>query len=73
MRLDKHGKILSKKLTHLVKAGHAKRIVITDNRNNRVIHFPVMFFAVITILFPLAVGVLLFIFLLSEYHAVLED
>jgi uncharacterized membrane protein YdbT with pleckstrin-like domain len=72
MILKKHGERLSKKLTKIVRSGHVRRIVITDKHNNPVIQFPVLGFVVVTLILPIAVGILIFLFLMSEYHAVVK-
>ncbi len=72
MTWQKHGEKVSKKLTQIVKGGHARRIVITDKHNTPVLHFPVLFFIIVSLFLPLVVGVLIFLFLISEYHAVVE-
>lgn len=68
----KHGIKISKKLTHIVRSGQSRHIVITDKDNKPVLRFPILFFVVITLIMPILVGILVFLFLLSEYHAVIE-
>jgi hypothetical protein len=72
MNLDKHGKVISKKLSHIVHRGHAKRVIITDKDNNPVLHFPLLFIVLVIVLLPVFAGILIFLFLLSEYHAVMD-
>jgi hypothetical protein len=72
MSWERHGSAISKKLGDLTRGGHGRRIHITDRENNTVLHFPLLFFVVVTLLLPVFVGILIFLFLLSEYHAVVE-
>lgn len=72
MSWKKKGEKVSKHLTGLVKGGHARKIIITDPQNKPVLHFPLLFFVIITLLLPVLAGILIFFFLLSEYHAVVE-
>lgn len=72
MGINEHGENISKKLTWLVKSGHGRHIIITDKHNNHVMNFPILFFVIAALFLPLVVGVGIFIFLLSEYHAIVE-
>ncbi len=72
MSWERRGKKVSAKLTDMVRGGHGRRVLITDKDNKTVLHFPVLFFVIVTLLLPVVVGVLIFLFLLSEYHAVVE-
>jgi len=69
----RQGEAFSDKLSKFMRKAHKKRIIITDSKNNHVFHFPILFFIVITLLLPVFVGILIFIFLLTEYHAILEE
>ncbi len=72
MSIEINGQKVSKRLTNLVHESHYRKVVILNEDGSPLLEFPLLLGVIVTLILPILVGFLLFFFLVSGWHAVIE-
>ena len=71
-RMRLHGERISQKLTDLTHGAHFNKVIIADHKERPIFKFPLLLGIVLLIIFPIIVGLVLTVALVTGFHIFVE-